>query len=105
MKRVGRVLAGIPARRQKLEMTRRRGGIVKGVRLGEFREAGSVLNFVGGEIPVRPTFAEILARRLGVVVAMGRRGNASDEIGERLKALERNWLGGRGERECVMTSK
>ena len=55
-------MAGISAGREKLEMTRRRCGIGKGALLGEFREAGNVFNFVGGEFPVRPTFAEILAR-------------------------------------------
>ena len=100
MRRVGRVMAGISAGRRKLEMTRRRCGIGKGERLGEFREAGNVFNFVGGEIPVRPTFAEILAWWLGVVVVTGRRGSAGDEIGERVKALGRNWQGGRREREC-----
>ena len=84
-------MAGISAGCQKLGMTWQKGGIGKGARLGECREAGNVLNFVGGKIPVMPTFAEILARRLGVVEATGKRGKTGDEIGGRMKTLERNW--------------
>ena len=93
-------MAGILVGCRKLEMTRRRCGIGKGARLGEFCEARNVFNFVGGEILVRPNFAEILAWWLGVMVATGRRGGGGEEIGERVKALGWNWQGGRGEREC-----
>ena len=94
MRRVGRVWAGISAGCQKSVKSRRRYGIGNGARLGEFRVAGNLFKFVGGEIPERPTFAENLARWLGVVEAMGKRGTTVDEFGEGVMALGRNWQGG-----------
>ena len=101
MRRVGRVQAGISAGCRKSVKSRRRYGIGNGARLGEFRVAGNVFKFVGGEIPERPTFTENLARWLGVVEAMGKQGSAIDEFGEGVMALGRNCQGGE-ERGSVM---
>ena len=96
-------MAGISARRRKLEMTRRRCGIGKGVQLGKFREAENAFNFMGGELPIGPTFAEILARWLGEVEATGKRGSAGDEFGEGVIARGRNRQGGKRRKGGALT--